>query len=46
MHTITVNEMSLGRTRLTMVSVRLFGRDGTDQYGMSVYWVVVGAPKI
>lgn len=43
MHTIQRNNMSLGRLRLIMMSVRLFGRDGTDEYGMPVYWVVVGA---
>jgi hypothetical protein len=30
---------------MTMVSVLLFGRDGTDEHGMPVYWVVFGAPK-
>jgi hypothetical protein len=45
MHTITIEYMTLGRMTLIMSTVRLFGRDGTDEEGMPVYWVVAGAPK-
>jgi hypothetical protein len=44
-HFIDTREVTIGRMRLIVGSVRLFAHSGTPENGMPIYRVVVGAPK-
>lgn len=46
MHTVTFSTEGFERLKLLVASVRLFANSGTNDRGMPIYEVVVGAPKV
>jgi HNH endonuclease len=46
MHAVQRSTITFGRMRLLMQAVRLFGSSGTKDRGLTVYYAIVGAPRI
>ena len=44
MHMVQRSTITLGRMRLLMQTVRLFGNSGRKNHGLSIYYAIVGAP--
>jgi hypothetical protein len=46
LHWIKIDQLRMGRMQLLAASIRLFASSGTDEHGMPIYRVIVGAPSL